>query len=618
MLQRRARLVILAGLLTTLALTGLWATLDHIEPGGRLPTVTPPPSAERRTPSPVTVEPNQRQSVVLVSLGGVSGQTLADWMIDGAMPTLAHLAGQGQVITTLRSIDPPLPQLALAALASGAPSSDAPPLWQTADRQGRTTALLFWPGSDTTTDYALSCDSPPITSGRQTTTLLPREAWPGAPASFGPTYGGSLTLPTATGSAPWAVLAMDSRDDGQTDLDTFLFTPDQNGQQSVTRDTPQLQRDGWVALPVAGRTTPELMLNVTSLRPLTPTPPLSPTADLTTTTGLTPTAIVPPPMELTVFYLSAQPLTAQPAWLGQEVILRFGFCPPLPDAGSVAQGWLPAPAFAELLTRRARWNGQVAAYVYQSTRPHLMLVRQEAMLLAGQGLLLSQPEQAGFSQTRAAQFATQRRAVAHAIDASLSDLLTVIDLNLASVTIVSEHGLAPVHTQVNLTAALQPIWQRLQTVDGGLLPPQTTLRLQAMGGFVAIEIELAGQQDLLARQAIAQTLAALLHPQTREAVFARVAARAAAADWASAWPQPDDIVAQAAPGYSLAATQDTTAIFSAASIYGQTGYPAHLPAMPGAWIVSDQVWPKSDHLAQVWDIAPALAAWLGLSNTISR
>ncbi|UCC62532.1 MAG: hypothetical protein JSV36_17490, partial [Anaerolineae bacterium] len=135
----------LAFLLTVAVLAGLLVVLDRVTPGGPLPTPTPPPAPEVRTASPEIVEPNRRQSVVLVSLGGASADALSGWIADGAMPALSQLARRGWM-APLRSVSPPLPGPALAELTADRTTPDAEPIWQTAARHGRTTALLFWPG----------------------------------------------------------------------------------------------------------------------------------------------------------------------------------------------------------------------------------------------------------------------------------------------------------------------------------------------------------------------------------------------------------------------------------------------------------------------------------------
>jgi len=110
------------------------------------------------------------------------------------MPALARLVEQGQT-ATLYSVDPPLPEAALNALVSGATDPNAEPIWQTAARHQRTTALLFWPRPDPArpdprADYTLACTPPLVPAGPQTVRLSPGELWPGAPAGFGPPYTG--------------------------------------------------------------------------------------------------------------------------------------------------------------------------------------------------------------------------------------------------------------------------------------------------------------------------------------------------------------------------------------------------------------------------------------------
>ncbi len=621
--------------------------------------MSPPPPA-LRTPSPVVVEPNRRRSVVLVSLGGASADTLIGWMADGDMPTLARLAEQGWMATALRSTDPPLPSLALTALATGATSPDAEPIWQAAARHHRTTALLFWPDADPAVpdqraDYTLACAPPATAARRQIVLLSPGKLWAGSPASFSSPYEGTLLLPSPAGTATWRVLAVDTLDDSLAACDTFFFSSASDGARTVDGDTQRLTVDEWGTVPVWGRAAPGLMLTVTSLRTLTgtatvsptasvtPTVALTPTATLTPTVALTPTATITPTvspaplLELTLYYISAQPMTAQPVALGQEVVERFGFCPPLPDPRTVARGRLSPAAFGELASLRARWAMRVAAYVYQTYRPHLLLVRPEALSASEQALLLTDTRQPGYSRARAAEFAGHRRAVAAATDSGLDDLLTAVDLNYAAVLVVSEYEMAPVHTEVNVTAALQPAWQRLTRPDSGLLLEDAPLCIDVEGAFLSVEVGSNKRGSTVATGVILQKLEALTDPRMRERlspdvasvilqklatltdsrtgepVFVRLARRGDAGPWAAAWPYPGDVLAQAAPGYVLSAKPDVRAVFSEAPIYGQAVFDARLQ---GTLIAAGRgVSAGGDRdTVRLPDIASMLATFLGMPS----
>jgi hypothetical protein len=617
-----------AFLLILAAMAGLLAAFDRATPGGALPTATPPPTPERRTPSPVVAEPNRRQSVVLVSLGGASTDVLTDWMADGAMPALSQLAERGWMVTALYGVDPPLPQTALSALTTSAASLDAEPIWQTAARHQRTTALLFWPTTDPTVtdqhvDYTLTCAPSNVAAGRQTVVLAQSEPWVGAPPSFSPTYEGTITLPLSIGSANWHVLAVDTLDDGQAAYDAF-FLADSTGERGVDDNTPQLALDSWQTLPVFGPAEPSLMLTVAGFRTLTPTAALSPTTSVTPTTTLTPaiaispTATLIPLLELTLYQIAAQPVVARPAALGQEVIERFGFCPPLPDPRTVASGRLSATAFGELAVRRARWAMRVVAHVYQTRRPHLMVVRQETLLVSEEALLLTDVRQPGYSGARAAAFVEQRRAVANAVDSGLDDLMTAVDLNYATVLVVSEHGVMPVHTQVNVASALQPMWRRLMQRDSHLL---ASLSLYVEGAFLSVEIQGGTRvQRAALDDAVFRTLAALTDPRTGERIFTRVARREDAASWAETWPYPGGVLAQAAPGYALAATPGVAGGVAETPVYGQAGYDAGLSSMQGVLVAAGRGLSEVEDVraAHLQDVAAWVTKWLGIQPLANR
>jgi hypothetical protein len=595
-----------------------------------MPSPTLPPAPQFRTPSPVVAEPNRRRSVVLVSLGGASADALSGWMADGAMPALSCLAERGWA-TTLRSVSPPLPGPALTALATGTTSSDAEPIWQRAARHHRTTALLFWPGADPAmpnqrADYTLACAPPRVAAGQQTALLSSGELWMGAPTSFSPPYEGTLPLPSLAGMATWRVLAVDTLDDSLTAYDTFFLAPDSEGGQAVSKNTSRLTLDEWRTFPTFGRAAPGLTLAVTGLRMLTSTATLSPTSSigLTSTVTLTPTATFTPTvssaplLELTLYHIAAQPVMARPVALGQEVIERFGFCPPLPDPRTVAQDQLSPTAFRELASLRARWAMRAAAYVYETYRPHLLMIRQEALSPSEQALLLTNDRQPGYSPPRAAEFAEHRKIVASAVDDGLDDLLTVVDLNYAVALIVSEYGMAPAHTEVNVTAVVRPVWQRLAQL--GLLSSRRSPGFHIEGAFLSVKVGLYEMRETqAATDAIVRALAALRDPRTERPVLARVARRDDAPSWAAAWPYRGDIVAQAAPGYTLAAAPSARSVFSETPVYGQTGYSAHQMAMQGVLIAAGRgvVAGQGKNITHLTQLALTTAEWLKISRSLN-
>jgi hypothetical protein len=614
-----------ASLLATVAIAGLLAAFNRVTPGGPLLTPAPPPAPVWRTPSPVVVEPNRRQAVVLVSLGGAGADALAGWMTDDAMPALSRLAARGWT-ATLRGADPPLPDVSLAVLATGGTVPDAEPIWQTAARYHRTTALLFWPGSDPAApdrraDYTLFCAPPSIAAGQQRVLLFPAEPWTGAPLSFSPLYEGELTIPSSASTATWRVLAADTLDDGQAAYDTFLFAPGSEGQQTVGRDAPRLTLDGQVTLSVVGRAAPGLTLTVAGRRTLSGAATLSPTAGVTSTVSLAPTAALAPTassaplLELTLYRIAAQSVTARPAALGRAVIERFGFCPPLPDPETVSRGWLSPAVFREMASLRARWSMRVTAYVYETYRPHLLLTRQEALWASEQALLLTDPRQPGYSRARADEFAGHRRAVARAVDEGLDGLLAAVDLSYATVLVVSEHGTAPAHTAVNVAVALRPVWQRLARLGSDLLLAGASSDVYVEGAFLSVEIGSDEKgENAVAVKATLQALAALIDPRTAEPIFARVARCEDASSWAEVWPYPGDVLAQASPGYTLSAAPNATKVLAGTLVYGRMGYDVRLPAMQGLIVAAGRgvFAGQGRDIASLMDVAPAMAEWLNV------
>ena len=165
-----------------------------------------------------------------------------------------------------------------------------------------------------------------------------------------------------------------------------------------------------------------------------------------------------------------------------------------------------------------------------------------------------------------------------------------------------------------MTAALQPAWQRLTRPDSGLLLEDAPLRIDVEGAFLWVEVGSNKRGSTVATGVILQKLATLTDPRTGEPVFVRLARRGDAGSWPAAWHHPGDILAQAAPGYTLAVSPGTRGFFSEAPVYGQVGYDARLPTMQGTFIAAGRgVSAEGDRgIVRLPDIASMLATFLGM------
>jgi predicted AlkP superfamily pyrophosphatase or phosphodiesterase len=131
-----------------------------------------------------------------------------------------------------------------------------------------------------------------------------------------------------------------------------------------------------------------------------------------------------------------------------------------PDDQRLAAGWRGEPGGIDLDTwteqaeRFAAFFGGAMRVAAAREDWDLMLGYLPVIDEAGHMLLLADPHQAGYSAARAGELARARRRVWQAVDRELRLLMAAVDLGRTTVVVVSDHGMAPVHTAIDLNALL--------------------------------------------------------------------------------------------------------------------------------------------------------------------
>src|SRR6185295_19245015 len=85
---------------------------------------------------------------------------------------------------------------------------------------------------------------------------------------------------------------------------------------------------------------------------------------------------------------------------------------------------------------------------------------------AGHRLLLVDPRQPGYTPALAASSARARRRIWQAVDRGLARLLAALDLSTTTVVLVSDHGMLPIHTRIDLNALLRDLGLAVLGDDG--------------------------------------------------------------------------------------------------------------------------------------------------------
>lgn len=567
--------------------------------------------------------------MVVISWDGIPTSLMDGWMADGTLPHFASLAGQGIKAEYAQSVDPTLSATAQSSLATGAspartgmvsnafhnpadsfywyrqgiaePLDQAEPVWVSASKAGLKSAALFFTGGSLdlpqqAADYTVGYGVRDAYSRQETVPLALVDApWQGSrPASFSPPYEGAFFIPSV---AQVHLYVLDSTDDQTSNYDTVLLSTGRNAENN----TPRLKAGEWGALLLV----PSLVAGADFL-----IQEISPGAA---------------PAQVKLFYSNVLHNSASPRRLLQEINQKFGFFPAGADSYALEHGWITPEDDLYLLERQARWMAQVTAWVKLDYHPDLLFTWQGAFDAAGHSFYLVDPRQLNYSAERAAQYANYMRRAAQAADQALEIMLRSIDLQSTTLLLVSDHGMAPLHTTVYVNTVLQRAGLLALDRRNYVLVNSSKAFAVTSGGAAHIYINLKGYEadgivpasDYSQVQAkIVALLQAVVDPLTGAPVFPRVLRHDELAPLGLDHPNAGAVFVQAAPGYHLDDWRGKKVLFEPAIFYGQHGYDSRLPEMRTFFIAVGAGVPRTGQVippVQIIDYAATLASMLGFA-----
>jgi predicted AlkP superfamily phosphohydrolase/phosphomutase len=613
------------------------------------PTPTAPSAAS--TPTEATYR-RQRPGVIVLSLSGARADLTEQYLTDGLMPNLARLVKEGVKAQYAQSVDPPLSTTAHASMSSGCfpnktgviadkyhspqndfteyvSSHDGPemavePIWRTAMRHGLRTAAVFWPGTGPDlpdqsalrqaqdADYTVAYGESYAPSAQHTITFTVASEWENAPRSFSPLQEGLLRIIGHEDALVSAinVLAVDTQDDSIANYDTFYLCRF----KEIDKNSTPLVEGQWAPVTISPHLRSGAYFKITASNLISLTHPLSPTAPITVTA----------PISLTVFQSQVNYNRASPVELLREVSELFGFFPPPPDHRALQQGWITPEDYIAMAETQSRWMMEVAIHLYTTYQPDLMLTGQSSFSEIARQFLLVDERQPGYSPEQAEGYASYRKRGAQIADASLGQLLAATDLQTTTILVVSDHGLAPVHTLVHLNTILEQagflsFWgspgfpvdatsKALALASDGSAHIYVNLRGRERPGVVPQEEYPALLDDLV------RTLSEFRDPNGQP-VFARIVRRQEMGGLHLSSPYSGDLFAQAVPGYILSDEGGKETAFEPTSQYGGAGYESALEEMHGIFVAAGRGVREGEAISpmHVIDIAPTVARLLGFA-----
>jgi len=638
------------------------------------PTPVTPPVAPTVRPSLLTAAGTayrqQGPGVIVLSLSGARADLIEQYMANGLIPNLTRLTVKGVKAQYAQSVDPPLSTPAHASISSGCfpnktgliadkyhspeddfteyvsnldePEMAVEPIWRTAMRHGLRTAVVFWPGArsdlpEQLADYTVAYGESYTPSAEHTLTFTVASGWENPPHSFSPLQEGLLRITAPSTSRPGErspeqsrrivelsghrhedalvsainVLAVDTRDDGIANYDTFYLCRF----KELDEDSAPLVEGQWAPVTISPHLRSGAYFKITASNLMSLTNPFSSTVPITVTA----------PISLTVFQSQVSYNRASPVELLQEVSELFGFFPPPPDHHALQQGWITPEDYLAMAETQAHWMMEVAIHIYTTYQPDLMLTEQSPFSEIVRQFLLVDERQPGYSLERAEEYAGYRERGAQIADASLGQLLAATDLEDTTLLVVSDHGLASVHIVVYLNTILaQAGFLSFRESPGFPIDATQSKALAlASGGSAHLYVNLQGRER--PGVVLQEEYPALLDELVRilsevrdpngQPVFARIVRREEMGGLHLSSPYSGDLFVQAEPGYVVSDEWGKGEAFEPTSYYGGAGYDSALGEMHGIFVAAGRGVRQGETISavRVVDIAPTVARLLGFT-----
>jgi predicted AlkP superfamily phosphohydrolase/phosphomutase len=587
-------------------------------------TVTPTPTL---VPEIVNVvEPTGQVShypVLLISWDGAPAKLVYEMMQSGELPKFSSLSDRGVRAEYALSVNPSLTTPAQNSISSGSlpsttgivgnkfhnPSDSfywyrsgftevmdtAEPIWVTASRAGLSTASIFFPGGSPEhpgqmADFTIGYGIRDAYSHQETVSLVPAQQWENTPISYSPVLEADYQIPQV---ARLYFLVTDSTDDGIQNYDKVGISTSRR----ITTSSPILTAGDWGSLVLLENTFSGADFLI---------------QDLTSE-------------HVTFYHTSVYQNTASPRLLLEELNNNFGYFRPGADSYALEHGWITEDDYLYLLKQSAFWMAQVSSWVFSTYKPDLLFTWQDTFDAAGHTFDLVDSRQSGYSDELSGLYRSYYKQAGLISDQALELYLADININDATVILVSDHGMAPVHTNVYVNTVLERAGLLQLDNRNYVLVDQSQALAFPSGGAMHIYINLAGREDagivppdqyLSVRNQIVDLFSNLIDPESGDYVFQRVYTQDDFAALGLDHPNSGDVFAQANPGYNLDGWRGKDEVFAQSEIYGQHGYDPNQTDMWAIFIAAGRgVDRQGDVIAPIdlVDIAPTIAYLLGIN-----
>jgi hypothetical protein len=588
-----------------------------------------------------------------VSLDGASGETLRRLYSEGQLEAggFVRFFREGQVAESIVPVNPTLTATNHISLATGYPASatgivsnrfhppgapwgtvvsgfDAPigteTLWEAARRQGKRVGCVTWPGVDgrddrRRADWGLLYTQPErpsalVTFGRKD--WVPAEIPRGIPfpASYAPVLTARVDLPGGRPGEGLDLFALDTADDGAIRYDHLLVRsrparPETSGTSGIpeTSTEESLTAGQW-----------HRVLGVLAKGPAGG-PGGAPGA-----LWMKILKIDPGLASVRLYFGNLTRTRAYPEDFAAALAERGLVWPGAPDekrlqAAFAGQTGIDLDTWSEQAERFVEFFGGSLRVAAARQDWDLLLGYIPVIDEAGHTLSLLDPRQPGFSPERSETFAQARLRAWQTVDRELGRLLSEVDLATTRVVVVSDHGMAPVHTQLDPNLLLLAKGYLAADAQGRILPAKSAALAVSDGGISHLYLGPRAGSDPQKREQLVADLRTLFSGWTVDGVhpLARVLTRREAGEVGLDHPNSGDLVLFAEEGYAFEGSGDVRERRAAipATVYGMHGYLNSNPNMHGIFmVVGEGVPPGTSSAVAATEVAGRVASWLGIEK----
>lgn len=561
--------------------------------------------------------------VWVISWDGAPANEVYRLMENGGLPTFLTLQEQGLRAQYLRSVNPSLTSPAQNSLSSGSlpnrtgivsnryhlPNDnfywyrsgfedvmdDAEPLWVTASKAGLVTAALFFPGAapnhpTQSADYTVGYGQRDAYSRQETLALNPAVGWENPPTSYSPLLEAEYQIPKVNRVY---FLVVDRTDDGMANYDSVYL----GLEKVISPGSPEVKMGDWASL---------LLL-----------------ADVSAGADFLLQALNPE--ALTFYHSGVYHNSASPRAMLEEINKSFGYYRQGGDSYALEHGWINEDQFISMIHRNAIWMAEVSSWVYENYRPDLIFAWQEVFDSAGHVYYLRDPRQVRYEESSVDLYRDYYLQAASIADQALKIILKGIDLANATVILISDHGMTPVHTNVYVNTVLEQNGFLVLDERNYVVVEESKALAFTSGGAMHIYINLIDHERdgfvshdeyPVIKEQIIDLFLSLREPVTGEDIFQTVLPSEELGALGLDHPNSGDIFAQAYPGYNLDSWRGKDFVFSPSTLLGQHGYDCQDSDMWGIFIATGY---GIHGLAQdippfnLIDIAPSIAELIDIS-----